>query len=510
MRRREFLVGVGMASLAGAGMASDRPPPVVHIRNGRVRGRFEHGVRVFTGIPYAEPPVGRLRFKASRPARPWRGELEALGDARTPPQNEDPSLPPVAPISEDCLQLNVWAPAGPGPYPVFVWIYGGGNYTGASNQPAYKGDTFARDGVVFVSFNYRVGVLGFLELGEILGPTEAGSGNNAIRDQVLALQWVKENISAFGGDPQNMTIGGQSAGAWNCSTLLALPAARGLFQRAIVASGGGDAVYTLKRAGDFARLFVDRLGGPLRLRTAATSAILEAQQAAQSEFEDLIPYRPVIDGSFLPAAPMDLIRAGRARNITTMIGHTRDEYRTFLSPAQAADSISQKMFLNFRIAELPRVDKAYATAFPDLTRGERMLKILGDEVIGIPSLKLAEAQAGAGATVFYYHLTYSISDGPFGAYSAHGIDVPLIFEHVDTAFARNVFGFHQTDQAMARRVHGAWVSFIKSGQIDRGLPGWPPYELEHRRAMVIDEVPSVATDLEHAQRLVWMSDSKAP
>ena len=503
IRRREFLVGVGMAAyLGGAALAAPTAALTVNTRSGKVRGRWAHGIRAFTGIPFADPPIGELRFKAPRPAQSWVGELDATLPAATPPQNVDPSLPPAAPLSENCLQLNVWAPEGPGPYPVFVWIYGGGNASGAGNQPAYQGETFARDGVVCVNLNYRVGVLGFLELGGVTGAGEAGSGNNAIRDQLLALEWVRDNIAAFGGDPSKVTIGGQSAGAWNCATLMAIPSAQGLFHQAIIASGLY-AAYQPARATDFARLFVERLGGKERLHTASMEDILKAQSAAQTEFADWLPFRPVIDGAFLPAEPIDLIRAGHAKNVSTMIGHTLDEYRTFLSPAQAEGPIEQKMLVRLDVKTLPAVVKAYAAAFPNLTPGERMLRILGADALGIPTLRIAEAQAASGAAVYYYDMRYSIASGPFGPFSVHGIDVPLIFERVDTAFAHNVFGYGADDLPMARCVHAAWVSFVKSGKIDEGLPGWPRYNLQQRQSLIIDRTPMIAADREKTERLIW-------
>lgn len=478
--------------------------PVVETKSGLVRGRLVDGVRVFTGIPYAEPPVGPLRFKAPRPAPPWRGEFDATAPAATPPQNADPPLPPVVRISEDCLQLNVWAPPGSGSYPVFVWIYGGGNHTGACNQPVYRGDKFARDGVVCVTLNYRVGVLGFLELGGIGASGEAGSGNNALRDLVLALQWVHDNIAAFGGDPRQVTLGGQSAGAWNCSTLIALPAAQGLFNQAIIASGGGDAVYTLDRAAQFARLFVQKLGSEQRLMSASVEEILKAQLEAESHFEDQFPYRPVLDGVFLPTVPLDAIRAGAAANIRTLIGHTQDEYRTFLPPEDAGKSVTQRMLLHHSLEALAPIVNDYKTAFPRLSPEERMLRLLGAEFLGMPTLWMAEAQAASGATVYYYNLRYSIPTSQFGSYSPHGIDIPLIFEHVDTGFASHTFGFTSTDLHMARLVHTAWVSFIRSGKIEEGLPGWPPYDLRNRHTMIIDREPTIVADPERTERLIWM------
>jgi para-nitrobenzyl esterase len=300
----------------------------------------------------------------------------------------------------------------------------------------------------------------------------------------------------------NVTLGGQSAGAFNCAALLALPAAKSLFHRAILASGGGDAVFRPDRATDFARLFVKQLGGTDKLRTVPIAAILEAQQTAQTQFPGLVPFWPVVDGTFLTASPVELLRAGAAADIPTMIGHTRDEYRYFLSPAQAQETSPPKM-LRLDAVALPPIVTAYRTAFPTLSSGDRMLQLLGAELIVLPTLRVAEAQAAAGAPVYYYELQYSIPTGPFGRYSPHGIDVPLIFENLDTDFAKRVFGYSASDLPMAKRVHTAWVSFIKSGAINEGLPEWPRYDLELRRAMTIQTKPVVVADVDRVERLIW-------
>jgi para-nitrobenzyl esterase len=502
--RRGFVLGGTIAAVfAAAGGGAADSSPIVRIRDGLVRGRITNGVRAFTGIPYAEPPAGPLRFSPPRPARSWSGELDATHPARVPPQDIDPALPPAMPISEDCLQLNVWTPQAPGPHPVFVWIYGGGNASGSISLPAYQGESFARDGVVCVSCNYRLGVLGFLELGEITGPEDAGSGNNALRDQVLVLEWVRDNIAAFGGDPLNLTVGGQSAGAWNCATLMALPAANGLFRRTILASGGADTAYTPDRATEFAERFVARLGGKQRLRKASIAELLTAQKAAQADSTDLMVFRPVIDGTYLPATPIELLRRGSARSVTTMVGHTHDEIRYLLTPAQAESPASEKLLRHVDPSTLPSIISAYARAFPDATRGERMLRIFSADLVGIPSLRIAEAQASLGAKVYYYQLSYAIRGGPFGAYSAHGIDVPLIFERVDTDFARNVFGYTAADLPMAKRVHDTWISFIKTGNPGEALSTWPPYDLAHRYTMTIAASSQVSVDPEGTERAIW-------
>lgn len=510
IRRRQFMWGSLLAAVAPHSHALLPADPVIATRAGPVRGRVIDGIQVFTGIPFAKPPVGELRFAAPRPAEAWSGVLDASRPAATPPQNIDPAIPPVAPISEDCLQVSVWAPARAGPHPVLVWVFGGGNQTGASNQPVYQGDTFARDGVVFVSLNYRVGVLGYLELGRILGPEASGSGNNALRDQLLALEWVRDNIAAFGGDPRNVTIAGQSAGAWGVATLMALPAADGLFHRAIVASGNAAGTYSLERAADFAELFVKHLGGASpadqwanRLRTAPVSELLSAQQLAQGEFPDLVPFRPVVDGSFLPATPIECFRAGVARQVATLLGHTHDEYRYFRSAAQLGGPLQRNMLATMDPQALAPIVSAYRAAFPLLTEGERQLKILGAEVFTIPALRIAEALSAHGGTAYFYNIHYPIANGPFGLASPHGMDVPLIFDKLDTSFATKVFGYTPQDAPMAKRVHDVWVSFIKHGTPRIPQLSWPAYEPRHRATMVLANPPSVVDDTDGVERRIW-------
>ncbi len=192
---------MGSAATASCVAAAPEAAPLVRTQGGAVRGVRVGGVQRFTNIPFGQPTGGANRFQAPRPALPWSGVLDATSVAPWPPQAPDTYTDGPAPaISEDCLRLNIWAPGGPGPHPVYVWIYGGANTTGWCGDPAQSGETFARYGIVFVNFNYRVGVLGFLELGGIDGATDAGSGNNGIRDQLLALRWVKANIAAFGGE----------------------------------------------------------------------------------------------------------------------------------------------------------------------------------------------------------------------------------------------------------------------------------------------------------------------
>jgi para-nitrobenzyl esterase len=406
-------------------------------------------------------------------------------------------------MSEDCLQLNVWTPRMPGPHPVFVWIFGGGNASGSISLPPYQGETFARDGIVFVSCNYRVGALGFLELGDITGPEDEGSGNNALRDLILALEWVRDNIGEFGGDAENVTVGGQSAGAFNCASLMAIPSAQGLFHRTILASGGADVTNSTKRAADFARHFVACLGGSQHLRSAPVTDLLKAQKEVEAWWPIPMPFRPVVDGKFLPDVPIQRLRRGSASSITTMVGHTHDESRYLYTPAQAVGLPVRKRLLHLPEAELPSIIEAYQRAFPGEASEDIMLRILSADLIGIPSLRIAEAQASSGAKTYYYDMSYVVPSGPFGRYSAHGIDVPLIFELLDTSFARTTFGYRAADLPMAIKVHAAWVSFIKTGRPGAQLPDWPPYELKRRYTMTVATDSMVLRDPAAAERPIW-------
>jgi para-nitrobenzyl esterase len=406
-------------------------------------------------------------------------------------------------MSEDCLQVNVWAPKGRGPHPVLVWIYGGGNDTGASALPVYQGDTFARDGIVFVSFNYRLGVFGFLELGEIIGPEARGSGNNAIRDQLLALQWVRDNVASFGGDPRNITIAGQSSGAASVAALLSLPLATGFVQRAIIASGNASVANSMERASKFARVFVRQLGGAARLYGGSTEELIRAQQLAKAEFKELLPFRPVIDGQFLADLPIKRWQAGAARRVQLLLGHTEDEYRYFISPSQIAGPLRSEMLLS-TMGTIEPILAGYRQAYPDLSEGERALKILSAEAFNIPAIGMAEAQSASGGRTHYYVLRYPVPGGPYGVSTPHGSDVPLIFDKVDTDFARRVFGYSALrDSPMAAHLHGIWNSFVKTGVPKLDALTWPPYDTQRRATMVVSRNAGVTDDLESTERRIW-------
>ena len=316
----------------------DVTEPVVRTAAGQVRGRAENGVAVFRGIPFAQPPVGHLRFAAPRPARPWDGVREAAMFGPPPPQSAF-LLTPTAPVApgadpDDWLTVNVFSPdLGAAGLPVMVWIYGGAYRFGASSLVGYDGSALARQDVVVVTFNHRVGVEGYAYLPGV-------PANRALLDQVAALRWVRENIAAFGGDPGRVTVFGESAGAGAIASLLVMPAAAGLFRRAIAQSVPGT-FFSTALAADVTAAIAAEAGlpptteafaaaDPARL-TAASDAVHPADHRDRwgPVGRTGVPFSPVVDGEVLPAAPWRALAAGAGRGVDLVTGHNRDEYRLF-------------------------------------------------------------------------------------------------------------------------------------------------------------------------------------
>ena len=313
---------------------------VVRTKQGTVRGRAAGGVVTFKGIPYAAPPFGAHRFQPLRPAESWDGVREALTYGPTVPK--PPYIPPFdvlfpEPViaGEDCLNLNIWTPdPGKAGLPVMVWIHGGTFVNGTGAIPTYDGSRFARDGVVCVTINYRLGVDGFLYLGD-------GSANLGLLDQIAALTWVQENIAAFGGDPNNVTIFGQSAGGMSVATLLSIPRARGLFRRAIAQSGAGHYAISPETARKLGVYLAEKLGiEPTREAFAAVplDSLLQAQAALSADVfmnpdpalwgevsANQMPFEPVIDGDILPALPINRISAGAGKGVDVLIGTNTED-----------------------------------------------------------------------------------------------------------------------------------------------------------------------------------------
>jgi len=473
------LVCMGSAALAGS-------PETVRIDAGELQGVASGAVASFKGIPYAEPPVGNLRWAPPRDPAPWSAPKQATAFGPSCPQG-----PPVAsllagaangPTAEDCLTLNVWAPLGAKKAPIMVWLHGGGNQQGGSAVPYYDGSSFARDGVVLVTVNYRLGPLGFFAHPALV--KDAGRepvGNYGLMDQIAALKWVQRNAKAFGGDKARVTVFGESAGGQDILLLLASKAAKGLFAQAIVESGGGWG--TTPSLAD----------AEARAVAAATAAGLPEATAGQlralplSAF-DALPFRrasgPMVDGKIVEGPSIAQSFAdGRAADVPMIIGSNagEDSLTTSTAAAAALSKLSPE-----RLAELR---SAYPGA-DDALLGRNLFR---DSVMGAPAHWIA-GQASTGNPVWLYHFAF-VPPGVrrFFPRAVHGGEIPFVFETIDKAPIPPQ-ALTDADRAYARMVHGCWVSFAKSGSPQcPGGPAWPAYTLAADPTYVFGDTPHVET-----------------
>ncbi len=483
----------------------DVTEPVVRTAGGLVRGRAKDGMAVFRGIPFAQPPVGNLRFAAPRPARPWDGVREAAAFGPPPPQSGFLLTPmsSAAPDADpdDWLTVNVFSPdLGTARLPVMVWIYGGAYRFGASSLLGYDGTPLARQNVVVVTFNHRIGVEGYALLPGV-------PANRALLDQVAALRWVRENIATFGGDPDRVTVFGESAGAGAIASLLVMPAAAGLFRRAIAQSVPGTffspalaaevTAAIAKEAGLPAITEAFAAADPARLATASDE-VRPADYPWGAVAHTAVPFSPVVDGEVLPVAPWQAVAAGAARDVDLLTGHNRDEYRLFTELNGLRGKITEEAASQaLRGLAGPGGEAAYRQAYPDAAAETLFELVNSDWLFRMPTLHLAQAHAAAGGRTFLYQVSYPASEGSFGA--CHAIDVPLVFG-VYSGIGRMLFGPEPPASAVALGdlMRSQWAAFAADGD-----PGWPPYAPGRRTTRIFDDPPDVAPYPEKASLHIW-------
>jgi para-nitrobenzyl esterase len=499
--------------------------PIVATAAGSLRGRSIPAGLVFQGIRYAQAPVGVRRYAPPEPVRPWTGVRDALAPGPDCPQVRPGALggplaawQSSAPRGDDMLSLNVWTPAADsGRRPVMVWIHGGAFVIGSGAAPMYDGSAFARDGVVLVTLNYRLHVLGFIYLGELF--TQAQDiGTLAILDQIAALRWVRENISAFGGDPDNVTISGQSAGAGCVGTLLGTPGADGLYRRAILQSGAAShglpratATRIAERVLELARIPRGRwpdlahVSSRRLTRTGLRVFWLDAARLLGEQAALKIPFLPAVDGVALPDVPIERVRCGARGGIDLLIGTCADEYRAFTRGLPAPlrkllPSVPIGGYTGRRITGEELLG-AYAERNPGVDRRALECAVHGDQMFTVPAIRLAEAQRAAGGRARMYRFTWPspIRGGALGA--CHGVDVPFAFDTL--ARAKGLWG-RNPPQDLADALHGAWVRFAHNGDPGGGeLPDWPHYDLEQRPTLEFGERRRLVNDPRRAERLLW-------
>ncbi len=466
---------------------------VVKVEGGSISGTKNAAgdVSIFKGIPFAAPPIGELRWKAPAPVKPWSGVKACTKFSASPMQGKPTPfgvytsefLIPEEPISEDCLYLNVWtaATAPSQRRPVLVWIYGGGFSSGGSACAIYDGEALSKKGVVFVSVNYRVGALGFFSHPELSreNPNNA-SGNYGLLDQIAALKWVQKNIAAFGGDPSNVTIAGQSAGSMSVNCLVASPLAKGLFSKAIAESGSTMLSRGFVRTAD---LRVKEADGKKIADDAGYETLkeLRALSAAEVQREIKGRFSPVIDGYVLPESIPAIFSANKQNPVTLLTGWNEDErFSQLVSMSEYKRQLESKY-----AADAGRILKYYpANTESEATESQ---KALGrDETFGISNYAWAKIQSGSGSKVYLYNfLRKPPAEGEFVQYgSFHTAEVPYAFNTLNY-FKRPL---QPADYALAALMSSYWTNFAKTGDPNgKGLPEWPAFDDQNAMVMMFDE-----------------------
>ena len=443
-----------MATAAALGAAAQPPQrPTVRLDRGALAGVRDGDVEVFRGIPYAAPPVGPLRWHAPEPAPHWRGVRDAshYGSACPQPGDHKDAWAQVGPTSEDCLFLNVWRPARGGTYPVMVFIHGGAFTYGAAGVPLYDGANLSRRGVVLVTINYRLGRLGFFAHPALTRADPNGLlGNYGIMDQIAALRWVKANIARFGGDPGNVTLFGESAGAGSVQVLMGSPAARGLFEKAISESGAGGSVLTPMRgtpnsAEAKGEQWASGIGLPNA--TAAQLRALPVSKLLDRAF-------PFIDGKVVVASPGVPFERGSEAKVPLLIGANSDES----SLAGNSEAIA-RLVLGSRYEHFAR---AYAAAEPGKTAKAAETDLIEDALSVLPSMSIAAMHAANGAPAYDYYFDQVPANQRAGsAGTPHGGELEYLFGN---PYAGSTWD--QADRALSRRMETLWVAFARTGRPD--------------------------------------------
>lgn len=465
-------------------------PTFATVQEGRLQGVQSGMVRYFRAIPYAAPPTGDRRFRPPEAVQPWSGVRMAV---ENPPAAMQNNLIAEAPTtSEDCLYLNIWAPTSPGPHPVYVYIHGGANTSGYSLEHRVQGANFARDGIVCVNIGYRLGALGFLELGGLLGKDFVGTGNNALRDQLFALHWVQKNIAAFGGDPKLVTIGGQSAGGFDVISLTASPLSQGLFRGAISQSGSGHGTCTMDEAHTVADKFAAALqaaGARVEnLPSMPVEQILAAQRVGMRDGQN----NGVIDGALLLEHPYEALRKGRGAAVRMMMGSNRDELAVLGGPPnpQRFDAAHQEALAKYRALQ------------PKLPESELLLQFGSDELMGASTRICADSHAAAGGAAYVYRWDWAAETGKLKGKAFHGIETPFAWDNLASIAFRYVVPEPKL-QPRADTIHRLWTSFIRDGEPTApGVGAWSRWSPGKRDYLLIADDYRMARCTD-AQMAVW-------
>ena len=462
---------------------------ITDTKYGRVEGYQEKNIRIYKGIPFAAPPVGDLRWKAPQPPVAWKGVKKCVAFSASPIQPKPVPflcwskefIAPPTPLSEDCLYLNVWTGASSASEkrPVFVWIYGGGFISGSAGCAIYDGLEYAKKGIVFVSINYRVGALGFMSHPELTKEGNGSSGNYGLMDQVAALQWVKENIAAFGGDPSNVTIGGQSAGSISVYALIASPSAKGLYKRAIAESGGifGSFKMGTLEEGEKSGMALQQIlhaDNLKAMRSLPADSILSAASGVNEagRFQSDLHFAPVRDGVFLPTDFYKAFSEGKMNAVDFLGGWVTGEMTMF-----GIKKISKENFIQTVDEEYGHKAEKLIALLPHADSAEASASLMKLHLIsfGVTSPYLMSKYNSRPNYV--YEFSHVPVDKPgFPNYGAfHTADVPFALDNLHT-WERP---WRASDYATEKSMSAYWMQFIRTGNPNvTGQPRWDPYKTD--------------------------------
>lgn len=509
--------------------------PIVNTPSGPIQGAQEPAVVAFRGIPYAQPPRDGRRWEAPHPIKPWRVTRPAEAYGPSAPQSPAGQTLVRGLIgvalrqqSQDCLYLNIWTPATDGRRrPVLVWIHGGAFIMGSGSTRIYDGAPLAEIGdVVVVTINYRLGALGFLDVSGVF--PESGVSNLGVRDQIAALAWVRDHIEAFGGDPENVTLFGESAGGMSVGTLLGTPSAKGLFHRAVAQSGAAHNVSSAEHARHVAICFLEELQASAfeDLEKASVSALLAAQSQSLIRMgiaTGSLPWQPSVDNDLIPEQPLTAVAAGRGAQVPLLIGTTRDEWKLFMLGDLEGRRLDEDGLHRRLVRTLPaggdaltdRALTAYEGALAGrshATPSDVWVALQTDRIFSHPAHALAGAHSRHVRSTHVYRFDWSppFAGGLVGA--CHGLDIPFVFGTYREPLLRPLVGFGREPGRLSRRMMRAWSAFARTGNPAHSeLSDWPEYDTKERKTLILGTRPRVVSDPFRGARQFWEEvDSLTP
>ena len=494
-----------------------KKPVIIETKSGKIQGYKEDVLEIFKGIPYAEPPIGDLRFCPPVLKKSWDGVLDAMEYGPCAFQGYTPLeeyIGKIGPESEDCLTLNIWTPAiDNGKRPVMFWIHGGSFLTGGSMSPIFDGSALTRRGdIVVVTINYRLGALGYLYIPDV-------TANVGQLDQILALEWVHENIELFGGDPANITIFGESAGGLAVVTLPAMPAAKGLFHRIITQSAPVIVPKVIKNpTRDLMRMLGIQRGDLDALREIPPEKIIDAQNKLfAQDSTNLTAFRPLIDGESLPLHPLKVFQNGDCKNLELMIGTNLDEAKLFtaFNPklSKISDIDGEKLLIGYfsirgidtnKVKEIIDVYRKAREGKSSIEPKEIMNALITDYLFSLPTKRLLEAQGKHQPNTYNYLFTWPSPalNGILGAF--HGLELSFVFNSLDAFRMTGLVSKNPETEAISEKIMDAWIAFARTGNPNHdGIPKWPSYDIEKRSTMIIDKEFNVIEAFHDKELTAW-------